>query len=185
MIPSDHLRSILLYFARFVGKDYVALNFKEPEYSRLVGYDELVADLQALPQDRVIADLKTFVFSINKQLVFDATKAGEDMVLFVEYGAMDLKYNPRMSDLDTTLSITVLSDFNKCNSDGIQEFCLSNRIFTIVNQILDALQSDSESLDWCDGKLINGQVDFTPVPPETFEGKGGWNAILKQFKNVG
>jgi len=182
MIP-ELIIDIFRYYARFVPKSVLDRLFIQPAASRLPGYDQLRAEVMALPAARELPDLDTFVVSINENFVSERIKNAAGFILFVEYGAFSLDHTVAEGVVEQ-LAVTVVRNFSDTNNDSINELILMNRCFELLDTILQTMVADQADIDFCDGSLIEQPVKVQPVDPASFYGCGGWVAMFQKTNTI-
>jgi hypothetical protein len=167
------------YFSQFVPKDVVNKMFIQPNETKNLGYSEVKAEILAKPDTARIADIDTFVVSINENYVSQRMKNSNGFVLFVEYG--DITLDPTTAKgTKQTLSITVAHAFPQNNNDNLNEVLIMNRCLSILNQIIEKMNEDQTNGDFCANMdLIIFPAELQPLDPTIFFGRGGWAATFK------
>jgi hypothetical protein len=186
MVTQNHLRNIFLYFSQFVAPDVLIKNYRQPMSSQLPGYADLVAEVAAnADPSRVLPEIRTFIFSINEKYLSDVMKNASGAILFVEYGKISLNKGVAAHTQESSLAVSVASDFTICNNDVLQELLVQQKNLDTLNSILIQMNKDIHtypgigSLD-----LLAGNIDINPIDPKNFYDKGGWSASFSQSRNV-
>ncbi len=168
------------YFSKFVSKDVLRKMFIQPIESMKTGYQEIEAEILAGTDEFVIPDFDTYVVSINESFLSERMKNSKDFVLFIEYGEMDVDHET-VKGVKQSLSIAVAHNFSTTNNDNLNEILLMNKCLEILDQIIAHMQSEQDSLDFCqNAELITFPAAYKVIDPAAFYNCGGWAA---QFKN--
>lgn len=174
----DIITSLLKYFSKFVKKEVRQSLFVSPDGSKQKGYDELYAEIMAIPEDLVIDSLDLFVVSANEKMVSDNIRNSQKIALFIEYGSFS--YNPAvMSGVREKLALHVAYPYTIANNDLINESLLMNRMHNTLCTILDRMQIDQEQLEFCGNrKLIEFPAEIVAIDPPLFYDRAGWMGIF-------
>jgi len=173
------IRQLFLYYARFVPKKVLTALAAQPKSDRSPGYDELLADALALPNDRIIPEIEAFVFSINEKYVSDNIKAVKGVVLFVEYGQVTVMQTPLIKS-DIALAVTVGSEFSPTNRDMLEEILMMQKNHSHLTKIIAAMVADQREQVECGLEYISFPAEIYPVEPQLFYNHGGWVAMFKR-----
>jgi hypothetical protein len=167
------------YFSQFVPRDVLEKMFIQPNDTQNLGYAEVKAELMAKTDTERIADIDTFVVSINENFVSQRMKNANKTILFAEYG--DITLNPTVAKgTKQTLSITVAHAFPQNNNDNLNEVLIMNRCLAILNQIIEKMNADQTNGEFCANMdLIIFPAELQPLDPTIFFGRGGWAATFK------
>jgi len=170
------------YFARFVPKKALEEIFIQPTSSRKTGYDQIKTEILSLPDDNVIVDIEKFVVSANENFVSDKIKNAQGVILFIEYGRVDVDHHI-IKGIRESLAVTVACDFSTKNHDNLNEILLMNRCLEILDRIIRRMGVDQQDLDFCaEAELISEPVEIHIVEPASFYGFGGWCAMFQNAK---
>lgn len=177
MNQSDVLISLFKYFAQFVPKRVLEKSFVKPK-NKESGYDEVKVEVLSTSEDLIIPDIDAFVFSANEDFVSDKVKNSNGIVLYIEYGAFT--YTPNIHQgVKEKLAIHVAYPYNMKNSDNLNESLMMNRMHNILCSILDRMEKDQNSLDFCGNKtLIDFPAEIVAIAPSLFYDRTGWMAIF-------
>lgn len=174
----DILIDLFKYFAQFVPKDVLKKSFVKPQKEEL-GYDQVRAEALNTPNDRAIEGIDSFVFSANEEFVSDQVKNSKGVVLYVEYGAFTYQPNT-LHGVKEHIGITVAYPYSMKSSDNLNESLLMNRMHNILCSILDRMETDQSSLEFCGNKtLIDFPVNIVAITPELFHNRTGWTAVFE------
>ena len=179
MMDIELIRRLFLYYARFVTKDVRKKIAKQITTSRSHGYDELLAEALALPEDLALPEINDFVFSINEKYVADAIKNNKNTVLFVEYGQVTVMQTPLIKT-DIGLAVTIGSEFSIANRDMIEEVLMMQRNLELLTKIIDTMVKDQREQTECGVEYITFPAEILPVEPQLFYDHGGWVAMFKR-----
>jgi hypothetical protein len=173
----DLIIDLFKYYARFVPKSVLEHIFIQPAKSRRQGYDQIRAEVLALPDADVIPDFDAFVISINENFISERIRSAKDYILFVEYGAFSVNHNI-YEGVRESIAVSVLRNFSDANNDSVNELLHMNTCFLLLDRILRKMETDQEALDFCDGLLVEYPVQVQVVDPAVFYGCGGWMATF-------
>jgi len=177
MTKELHL-NLFKYFALFVKKEALQGILANPDGSRRPGYAEIVAEMLNSPDTKVIPGISNYVFSMNEKFVSDKIRGNDNIVLYVEYGA--LSYNPVVRlGTKQKLAVYVAYPYSIANNDNLNETLLASETFDALTAILDTMEADQGALDFCGNtKLINFPAEIFPIEESLFYGHSGWMAIF-------
>lgn len=171
------------YFAGFVSKDVRNKCVLKGIGSDYANYSEFVSELEALDESNMIKEIETFIFSVNESSVSTRVKNSKGIILYIEYGKIDLSKNDVNTKTDLTLGVTVAVDFSKVNNDIVEEALMAQQTYDILLKIIAASEKIMDNPDHCPGnKYITFPIEIFPVLPGEFFGKGGWTALFKRVK---
>ena len=180
----DLIIELYKYFSRFVPKKVLRDMFIQPESTQNPGYSEVKAEILAAGNQQVIDKIQTFVLSINENYLSQRVKNARGIILFVEYGKIELDHEASQG-VKEILSIAVVNDFSTAGNDNLNEILLMNECLIILDSILQTMQTKQEELDFCgNSQLIIYPVEIQPVDPVVFYGRGGWMAMFKNAKTI-
>ena len=184
MLDVEFIRELLLYYARFVPQKVLIESFVQLKTDRPDGYDELVAELSALPDDRVISDIDTFVFSINEKYLSDRIRNNKGTILFVEYSNIVIP-DESVKEIGQSIYITVAGEITISNNDMYAEMLKMSRYLDILNRIISYMDNDQRGDKWCNSrKVIVYPCNIQVVDPRVFYDRAGWSAEFKTVKEV-
>lgn len=184
MLDIDFLRDLFIYFARFIPKKVLIDSAVQLKNSRPKGYDELIAELKALPDDRIIPDIDTFVFSINEKYLSDKIKQNKDTVLFVEYSNISVPEG-NVKDISQNIYITVAGEITISNNDMYAENLKMIKYLNILSKIIGYMDEDQRENNWCSSrKIIVYPANIQVVDPRMFYDRGGWSVEFKTTKEI-
>ncbi|MDR0863713.1 MAG: hypothetical protein LBO74_02120 [Candidatus Symbiothrix sp.] len=180
----DIIIDLYKYFSRFVPKPVLEDMFIQPGDTRDTGYDEVRSEILAESDENRIDAIEAFVVSINENFVSQRVKNTKGVILFVEYGKINLNHD-QANGVRQALSVTVVNDFSIVDNDNLNEILLMNECWIILDSIIQTMNEEQGSLDFCGGsELVTYPVDIRPVDPVTFYGRGGWSAIFENSKTI-
>ncbi len=164
------IRDIFLYFARFIPKDVLTDAFM---MNNAEGYTELKAAALALPSDRIIPSIRSFIIGPDEESVRQRISAAKGMYVFIDYGAatsyidaMDVKTDKM--HIGITCAIPTPEDTDQPSLILFQDQTLS-----VIKQMRDAMRADSyddPSLEW----LPMEASSVTPFMAKALAGSTGW-----------
>lgn len=173
----DVLIELLKYFAGFVPKDVLKKTFIKKKGAP-AGYDQLVTELMNLPDDKIIPDIDNFIFSDKESFLRQKIKNSEKTVLYIEYGAFTYAPN-QLQGVREKLAVHVAYPYSESNNDNLSETLIMNRMHNILCSILDRMEKDQTSLDFCSsGQLIVFPAEIVAIEPSLFHDRTGWMAIF-------
>lgn len=180
MKQQDILIELLKYFSGFVPKDVLKKTFVKYKDAP-AGYDQIVAEILALPDDKVIPGIDTFIFSANESFLRQQIVNSKGTVLYVEYGAFS--YMPNVDrGIKEKIAVHVATPYNEKNNDNLSESILMNNMHNILCSILDRMEVDQNHLDFCSSRqLINFPAEIVAIDPKLFHERTGWMGI---FDNI-
>ncbi|HCC51111.1 MAG TPA: hypothetical protein DEQ30_02905 [Porphyromonadaceae bacterium] len=179
----DLIIELFKYYAKFVPKDVLKKIFVQPASSRFPGYDEIRTEIMSLPDGQVLPDFDTFVVSLNDNFVSERMKGSKEFVLFVEYGSFSVDHSITEGAKEN-LAVAVVRKFSDSNSDNVNEIIHMNKCFVLLDTILGAMGDEQNTLDFCDGSLVEFPAELYPVDPALFHGCGGWVAKFKKVNTI-
>jgi len=174
-----NLPDIIAYYAQFVPKTVLRKSAKQVA-KKSTAYNELLDRLISLSDDSVIQGIDTFIVSINEKYVSEQVANSVGMVLFVEYGSIEMTGDvaPK-SNID--LSVVVASPLTMANADVYQELVIMQRNLEQLQLILQKMKDDQEAYDApaCLSHLTF-PANIYPVPSATFYDRAGWCARFQR-----
>lgn len=182
MIQKNVIQEIITYFARFVPKSSRKDLFKQTSGSRFAGYEELKAELSAIPEDKSFKELDSFIVSINNKIVSDRVKNSRNFLLFVEYGDINVSFQNGVTRNDVVLSISVGCELNESNNDMINEAMKMQRCLELMEYILKDMEDESKICNVVE--FVTTPVKLIPLDPALFFGHGGWSASFTRKQIV-
>jgi hypothetical protein len=183
MTTPDLIIELFKYYAKFVPKSVLEKIFIQPGKSRFPGYDEIRTEVLAFSTAHVLPDFDTFVVSTNESFVSERMKNSKEYVLFVEPGSFSIDHSI-VEGVKENVAVFVVRKFSDSNSDCVNEVIHLNKCFVLLDTILRTMGDEQESLDFCDGLLVNFPVEIYPVEPALFYGCGGWMAKFKKVNTI-
>ena len=179
---NDLIIELFKYFSKFVPKDVLEKIFIQPDGSKKTGYDEIKSEVLASGDECVIPEIEKFVLSINENFISDKMKNSNGIVLFVEYGKLNVDHD-KPKGITEALAITVAYNFSEKNNDNLNEIILMNQCLEILHKIILQMGEEQEALDFCgDADLITYPAEVQPVDPNSFYGCAGWCAMFTNAK---
>ena len=179
---NDLIIELFKYFSKFVPKDVLKTTFIQQNASKKTGYDEIKSEILASADESVIPEIEKFVLSINESFISDKIKNSNGIILFVEYGKMNLDRS-KLKGLTQALAITVAYNFSDKNNDNLNEIILMNQCLEILDRIIRRMAEEQEALEFCaNSELISYPVEIQPVDPSVFYGCAGWCAMFTNSK---
>lgn len=164
------IRDIFLYFAQFVPKDVLADAFL---LNNAPGYNELKEACLALPDDRTIPSISSFIIGPDEESVRERISAARGMYVFIDYGAatsyidsMDVKTDKM--HIGITCAITTPEDTDQPSLVLFQDQTLS-----VIKTMRDAMRADSyndPSIEW----LPMEASSVSPFMAKALAGSTGW-----------
>lgn len=171
------LLELFKYFAKFVPKEVLKNMFVKSKNNE-PGYDELLAEVMALPDDHVIADIDCYIFSSNEEFLSQKIKNSKSNVLYVEYGAVSYAPN-ELHGTKTKLGLHVACPYNASNNDNPNELFKMSRQQIILMSILNQMEVDQKSYEFCgDTQLINFPAEIVAIDRRMFYDRTGWMGIF-------
>lgn len=171
------------HYASFVSQDVRSKGILKGINSNYSNYSEFVSELENLEENNIIKEIETFIFSVNESSVSTRVKNSKGIILYIEYGKIDLSKNDVNTKTDLTLGVTVAVDFSKANNDIVEEALMAQQTYDILLKIIAVSEKIIDNPDHCPGnKYITFPVEIFPVLPGEFFGKGGWTALFKRVK---
>lgn len=182
MIDAAIIQELILYFAKFVPYNARKEIFKQPTASRLPGYEELKAEVLALPETQAFPDIDSFIISINDKFVSERVRSSKKHLLFVEYGHITLSKPSGIIYNETGLTLSVACELSEANSDMLTEALKMQRNLGIMKVILEDMKMQN---DICPAiKYINFPTDLMPLDPSLFFNHAGWAATFSRKKTI-
>ena len=176
--------NLFKYFTKFVPREALKTIFVQPEHTRKAGYAEIEAEVTAPGEAALIPDIERFIFSVNENFVSERIKNSRGIILFVEYGELNLDHES-MNGARQALGITVARNFSDLNNDNLNEVLLMNRCLEILDRIIRQVRADQNEPGFCGtGELITYPVKILPLDPLLFYGSGGWSALFTHSKTI-
>ena len=174
----DAVLTLFRYYAKFVPKEALEKIFVLTGSSGVPGYDETAAEMLNLPDDDVISDISSYIYSINEKFVSDKIRNNEKIILYVEYGA--ISYDPtRPKGTSQKLAVYVAFPLSMANNDNLKESLLMEKTLDILATILNKMETDQSDLDFCGNtKLIEFPAEIYPIESYAFYDHTGWMAML-------
>lgn len=164
------IRDIFLYFARFVPKDVLSDAFI---LNNAPGYAALKTECLALPDDRIISSIKSFIIGPDEESVRERISSATGMYIFIDYGAatsyidtMDVKTDKM--HIGITCAIPTPEDTDQPSLVLFQDETLA-----VIKTIRDAMRADSysdPSLEW----LPMEASSVSPFMAKALAGSTGW-----------
>jgi len=179
----DLIIDIFKYYAKFVPKDVLKRIFVQPSQSKFTGYDEIKAEILSSANTDVLPEFDTFIVSINENFVSERMKNSNGYILFVEYGSLSIDHTIPEGVYEN-ISIAVVRKFSDSNNDNINEIIHMNKSLNLLDAILQNMANEQDTLNFCDGSLINFPAEVYPVDPALFYGCGGWVAKFKKINTI-
>ena len=182
MIDATVIQELLLYFARFVPVETRKEIFKQPASSRLPGYEELRAEILALPETQAFREIDSFVLSINDKFVSERVRNSKKHLLFIEYGHINITKPGGIIYNDISLTLSVACSLSEANTDMLTEALKMQRNLEIIKIILADMKNQN---DICPAtKYLDFPTDLMPLDPSLFFGHAGWAATFKRQKTI-
>lgn len=171
------LLNLFKYFAKFVPKEVLKSMFVKSKNNE-PGYDELLAEILALPDTNVISDIDCYIFSSNEEFLKQKIPTSKGTLLYIEYGAVSYAPNEKHGT-KTKLGLHVACPYNAKNNDNPNELFKMDRQQRILFSILDCMERDQNSLEFCgDSQLINFPAEIVAIEPKLFCERSGWMGIF-------
>lgn len=182
MIDATVIQELLLYFAHFAPVETRKEIFKQPATSRLPGYEELRAEILALPETQAFPEIDSFVLSINDKFVSERVRNSKEHLLFIEYGHINITKPSGIVYNDIALTLSVACSLSEANTDMVTEALKMQRNLEIIKTILADMQSRN---DICPAiKYLDFPTNLMPLDPSLFFGHAGWAATFKRQKTI-
>lgn len=182
MIHTQTISELITYFARFIPLDVRKEIFRQPAASRPPFYDELKADIMAVPSGMAFPEIDSFIVSINDKFVADRVRNSKRHLLFLEYGTIKITSPNTVVCNETALSLSVACALSETNADMITEALRMQRNLEIINIILQDMKRETDRCPVV--KYINFPTDLTPLDPTLFFGHAGWSASFTRKHTV-
>ena len=180
MINNKNILSLYEYFAKFVTAEVRNKQVIKNSYSPQDDYASQAQKLKAIPEAQAIPQLEDFIFSINANYVSNVVKNSTGFLLFVEYGIVDVDKEAGNDRSHMVVAISVAHEIADSNSDMLEEAIISQKCFDILKSIIDKMYEDYEDPNSCQEiEFVEYPVEYYPIMPTEFFGRGGWTAMFK------
>lgn len=180
MNNKDFLAQLYRSFAQFVPKEVIGKNFVASDQASMPGANELFTELMNLPNDKVYADIDTFLVSTDESVVSDRVKNSNNITLFVEYGEAD--FTPVADGgYIQDIAIVIAKDYTSKNSDNLNSVLSDDLCHNMLIEILTQLKKETDLQCSACGKWIF-PANINPINPKEFYGKSGYAAYIKLSK---
>ena len=156
------IKDQFLYFAQYPSKKGVLAMFTNGS-SEFPGYNDLVAELNALPEESRVPEIANYVYGQS----FDELKQRIDKLvgsfLFVDYGEVDMLGDGRNSYLCTQRMAVTVANKMPNRADAAEYMLASNATLRLLSQVHAWLLADAEAggIDW----LSRGELDKAEIIP--------------------
>ena len=117
MIKPEIVRDLILYFVQFISPAVRKEVFKQPKISQTPEYKELLAEINAISDEKVIPELDSFIGSINERCLSDRVKKLKEHFLFVGYGRVNVSLSRGETYIGDQFKITVATSYHVRNYD--------------------------------------------------------------------
>ncbi len=164
------IKDIFLYFAQFIPKDVLRDMFL---MNNAPGYADLKKEVLALPDTRVISDIKCFIFGPDEESVRDRISSAPGLYLFIDYTAatsyidsMDVKTDKM--HIGITCAVPTPEDTDHPSLPLHQDKTLGS-----LKTIRDAMRADSAedpAIEW----LPMEASTVTPFMAKAMANSTGW-----------
>lgn len=182
MIDAAIIQELVLYFAKFVSVSARKEVFKQPVASRMPGYEELKAEVLALPETQAFPDIDSFIISINDKFVSERVRNSKKHLLFIEYGHINLRKTTGIVYNEIGLTLSVACELSEANADMLTEALKMQRNLEIMKAILEDMKIQN---DICPAiQHIGFPTDLMPLDPSLFFNHAGWAATFTRKKTI-
>lgn len=182
MIDAAIIQELILYFAKFVPVSTRKDIFKQPAASRLPGYEELKAEVLALPEHQAFPEIDSFIVSINDKFVADRVRNSKQHLLFVEYGHINLTKPSSMIYNEIGLTLSVACSLSETNADMLTEGLKMQRNLEMMKTIFEDMKKENNVCPVVE--YLNFPADLMPLDPSLFFNHAGWAASFTRKKTV-
>ena len=180
MNRNNNILALYTYFAKFVTQEVRNKQVIKKSLSKQNDYAGFAQELEDIPETDAIAEIEDYIFSINANYVSNVVRNSKGYLLFVEYGIVDIDKEAGNDRSQMVVAISVAHEVASSNSDMLEEILISQSCFDILKKILDKMYEDYESPESCqEMEFVEYPVEFYPIMPTEFFGRGGWTAMLK------
>ena len=171
------IKDQFFYFAQYPAKNGVLAMFTNGS-SDFPGYNELVAELNALPEISRVPDIANYVYGQSFDELSDRVDKCVGSFLFVDYGEMNMlgdghnsfRYNQQMA-------MTVADKMNN-RADAAQYMLASDRALRLLSQVHAWMLADADAgnISW----LSRGSLDKAEIVPfvATELHSAGWTLMM-------
>lgn len=180
MIDAAIIQEIILYFAKFVSAAVRKEIFKQPAASRLSGYDELKAEILALPETQAFPEIDSFILSINDKFVSERVRNSKKHLLFVEYGHISLSKPSGVVYNEVGLTLSIACELSEANSDMLTEALKMQRNLEIMKDIFEDMKKENDHCPVV--QYLDFPADLMPLDPSLFFNHAGWAASFTRKK---
>lgn len=165
----NSLLDLLKYFAKYPDKAAVLENFARVKSAgSIVGYSDLKAAIEALPDVSVMPNIKSFVFSSDEQKVDDKLRSIEGYFMLLEYGPISISppNTSRTRDREWSLAVTFGFPQDSSGNDLMSEALIMDQLYKYAFQLQSQLEADNITLELCEAtRFAESSINILAVEP--------------------
>lgn len=166
------LTDIMLYFAKFAGKEAVLEMFNNQPTSNVPGYEELLSAANNTDNGSRIPEIKHYVFGADETSVTQRITTFSDMYLFVDFGGGGMTTD-KFGRISKTIQIavTVAVPVSSTSLNQAEILLIQDSAKRITEHIDSCLRKDVIKIEW-----LKNYADVNTVPfiAPTLSQSQGW-----------
>jgi len=174
---------LLKTFAAMPDRAGVLKAFDRSE-GKFAGYDQLKADIEAMPIPVPIPEIKEFIFGLTPENINEHIKNIRDVTMMLEYGifSFDNLFDARARKGEFMLSIFIFKPHDVRNTDIIEEVMIMEELMQIVRKMLRHIEALDKAV--CGAKrLMDRPVKILPIQPFQILNVKGWEIAFAKDCN--